>query len=600
MNPNLKREYIKRKDMYKKELDKLNHRINVYSNVRLVVMLVGLGLTIWSYTRKSYILSLNSLIITLVLFISLIIIHQKNIDLRPRLMALCKINENGIKRLKGEWKKFPKTGEEFIDEDHNYSWDLDIFGKNSLFQWINHTNTLIGKKKLRDLLIKPKKSIDSIRKRQQAIIELSKDMDFVHELEATGILEKNDSMDEEELIKWSKDIVPFYLNNLLGLFVKVLPIVSIITILLPFFMKSFSHIYGLVFIGIQIIVAFMGLGKRYERLSTIDEFRKQIAIYDKMIRLIESHDFQSSLLVELKKQMESDNELTSQQIKKLDGIMDMFNVRHVQFYLIFNILTLWDYQCAISLENWKNRYGKNLSRWMNSLGEIEALASLATVVYEQPDWVMPTINKEYRLSATNVGHPLINVADRVCNNVTFGGRHSSLLITGSNMSGKSTFLRTIGINLVLAYAGAPVCAKEFACPIMDLYTSMRVKDDIDNKISSFYAELLRIKKIIQATNEGKKVFYLLDEIFKGTNSRDRHIGAKTLIKKLGEGNTLGFVSTHDLELADLESEPNSRVKNYHFQEHYKNNKILFDYKLYSGVSNTFNAVFLMKEIGIDI
>ncbi|WP_273322788.1 MutS-related protein [Vallitalea guaymasensis] len=598
MNP--KREYIKGKDTYNKELDKLNHKINVYGNVRLIVILLGLGLTIWSYTRKSYLLSLNSLIITLVIFISLIIIHQKNIDLRPRLTALCKINENGIKRLRGEWKKFQKNGKEFIDEDHNYSWDLDLFGKNSLFQWINHTNTPMGKKKLRDALIKPNKNIELIRKRQQAIIELSKDMSWVHELEAAGMLEDNDSIDEGELIKWSKDIAPFYLNNLLGLFVKILPIVSILTIVLPFCIPSFSFIYGLIFISIQIIVAFIGLNKRHTRLSTIDDFRKQISIYDKMIKLIESKEFESSLLQDFKKQMESDNELTSQQIKKLDNIMDMFNIRHFQFYLIFDILTLWDYQCAISLENWKNRYGKNLPKWLDSLGEIEALASLATVVYEQPDWVMPTITKEYRVSATEIGHPLINAKDRVCNNVTFGGRHSSLLVTGSNMSGKSTFLRTIGINLVLAYAGAPVCAKEFCCPMMDLYTSMRVKDDIDNKISSFYAELLRIKKIIGATNEGKKVFYLLDEIFKGTNSRDRHIGARTLIKKLCKGNTLGLVSTHDLELADLESESDSRVKNYHFQEHYKDNKILFDYKLYSGVSNTFNAVFLMKEIGIDI
>lgn len=598
MNP--KRQYIKKKDMYKKELEKLNHKINVYGNVRLIVILVGLALTIWSYTRKSYILSLNSLIITLVLFISLIIIHQKNIDLRPRLTALHKINENGIKRLRGEWKKFQKTGEEFIDEDHNYSWDLDIFGKNSLFQWINHTNTPMGKKKLRDSLIKPNKNIELIRKRQKAITELSQNMDWVHELEAAGMIEDNNNIDEGELIKWSKDVVPFYLNNILGLFVKILPIVSVLTIVLPFCIPSFSHVYGIIFMSIQILFVFKGLGKRHSRLSTIDSFKKQIAIYDKMIKLIESRDFESSLLMDLKKQMESENEITSSQIKKLDSIMDMINVRHVQFYLIFDILTLWDYQCAISLENWKSRYGKNLTKWLDSLGEFEALASLATIAYEQPDWVMPTIINEYKVSATKIGHPLINDNDRVCNNVVFGGRYSSLLVTGSNMSGKSTFLRTIGINLVLAYAGAPVCAKEFCCPLMDLYTSMRVKDDIDNKISSFYAELLRIKKIIKATNDGEKVFYLLDEIFKGTNSRDRHIGAKTLIKKLCKGNTLGLVSTHDLELADLETDPDSRVKNYHFQEHYKDNKILFDYKLYSGVSNTFNAVFLMKEIGIDI
>ncbi|GKX29757.1 DNA mismatch repair protein [Vallitalea longa] len=598
MNP--KRDYVKRKEKYKKELDKLNHKINLYGNIRLIIILVGLGITIWTYTKKSYLLSLNSLIITLVLFISLVMIHQKYIEKRPRLKALIKINENGLKRLKGEWKKFIEAGEEFIDETHNYSWDLDIFGKSSLFQWTNHTNTPIGKKKLRDAYIRPNKNIDQIKERQEAIKELATKMNWVHEFQAAGMRDSNKSKDEGNLIRWSKDVISIYLNNLLNLFVKILPVVSIGSIIMPFIIPSFSWVYAAVFVSIQVIVVFKDFGKRNNRLSSIDDYRKQVQIYEKMIEVIENQEFDSALLVKLQQQMQTGNEVTSKQIKKLDSIMDMINVRHIQFYLIFDILTLWDYQCTISLESWKNKYGKNMVKWLDALGELEALASLSTIVYEQPEWVMPEVVDDYKIYATALGHPLINANQRVCNSVSFGGRYASLLITGSNMSGKSTFLRTIGINLVLAYAGAPVCAEEFICPIMNIYTSMRVKDDIDNKISSFYAELLRIKKIIEATDKGEKVFYLLDEIFKGTNSRDRHIGAKTLIKKLCKGSTLGLVSTHDLELADLEKEQDSKVKNYHFQEFYKNDKINFDYKLYKGVSNTFNAVYLMKEIGIEI
>lgn len=595
-----KRDYVKKKDKYRKELDKLNNKINLYGNLRLIIILVGLGITIWLYTSKSYSLSINSLVITLVLFISLVIVHQKYIEKRPRLKALIKINEDGLKRLKGEWKNFIETGEEFIDESHNFSWDLDIFGKNSLFQWTNHTNTPIGKKKLRDAYINPDKNINKIKERQEAVSELASKTNWVQEFQAAGMIDGKRSKDEGELISWSKQVQSIYLNNILNIFVKILPVITVGTIIMPFIFDDFSWIYAAIFAGIQSILIFKDFGKRNQRLSSIDSYGKQIKVYEKIIEVIEDEEFSSSLLVELKQQMQTGNEMTSKQIKKIDSIMDMINMRHIQFYLIFNILTLWDYQCIISLENWKNKYGQYMEKWVDILGEFEALVSISTIVYEQPKWVMPEVVEDYKVYADSIGHPLINDNQRVCNSVSFGGRYSSLLITGSNMSGKSTFLRTIGINLVLAYAGAPVCAKEFICPVMNIYTSMRVKDDIDNKISSFYAELLRIKKIIEAVNKDEKIFYLLDEIFKGTNSRDRHIGAKTLIKKLCTGSTLGFVSTHDLELADLESEQDSKVKNYHFQEFYKNNKINFDYKLYKGVSNTFNAVYLMKEIGIDL
>ncbi|MCT4544049.1 MAG: DNA mismatch repair protein MutS [Vallitalea sp.] len=599
MNP--RRNYKKNKDNYKKQLDDINKKINTFSNIRLIVMIIGIAIILWSYSKQTYLTTLFSLVITLVLFISLIIIHQKFINLKPKIQALYKINENGIKRLKGEWNEFDITGDEFIDEKHNYSWDLDVFGRNSLFQWINQTNTPMGKKKLRDSLIRPIKNINNIENRQKAIKELSSNLEWVQEFIASGMIKNKTNNDEKDLIKWSKNVIPYFLNGGLNILVKILPVISIVTLIMPFFIDSFSFIYGIIFISIQIIIAFINFAKMNDRLESIDSYRKQIKIYEQMINVIEKQEFQSELLKTLQKEMYyNKEELASVQIKKLDKIIDMITLRHMQVYILFNLLTLWDYQCTISLESWKNKYGKNLERWLDSLGEMEALVSLSTIAYENPDWVMPAIVKDYKISACEIGHPLINAQDRVCNNFNFGGRYTSLLITGSNMSGKSTFLRTIGINLVLAYAGAPVCAKEFYCPIMDIYTSMRIKDDIDNKISSFYAELLRIKKIIEATNEGKKVFYLLDEIFRGTNSRDRHIGAKTLIKKLYKDNTLGLVSTHDLELADIASETNSRLKNYHFQEYYKNNKIYFDYKLHSGVSNTFNAVYLMKEIGIDI
>lgn len=201
------------------------------------------------------------------------------------------------------------------------------------------------------------------------------------------------------------------------------------------------------------------------------------------------------------------------------------------------------------------------------------------------------------LKATALGHPLLN-GNRVCNDLVFHPPMNVMLVTGSNMSGKSTFLRTAGINLVLAYAGAPVCATSFSCSIMHLFTCMRVSDNLEKSISSFYAELLRIKMLVEAVDKNQRVFFLLDEIFKGTNSRDRHTGAKILVKKLSRAKALGLVSTHDLELADLDKE-SENIKNYHFREYYRDDRIFFDYKLRPGVSTTRNAAYLMRMAGID-
>ncbi|MCT4598960.1 MAG: DNA mismatch repair protein [Vallitalea sp.] len=598
---NAKREYINKKKTYESRLEKLTSRNNIYGNVRLIIVLIGIIYSIISFSNKNYIAMLNSLVITAILFVILVMLHQQIRNQKNTINALYNINDKGIKRLKGEWVKFDEQGEEFIDVNHNYSSDLDIFGKHSLFQWLNQTNTPIGKEKLKKALIDPVKNSKTIINRQQAVKELASKIEWMQQFLASGMLENKKIKQEKNLINWSKDNNTSYCNNKIWSFVRYLPIFSIATILLAIYIPTFSYVYSIILFGIQIIILFKGFAKRHIMIEEISEYRQQITVYEQMIKQIEDSEFESQYLMNLKNQMIYNNkETASMQIKKLDRIMDMVSLRRMQFYILFNIITLWDIHCVISLEKWKEKYGDKLPKWIDSLGDMEALCSIATIAYEQPNWVMPTIVKDKKISASNMGHPLIHEDNRVCNDVTFGGRYTSLLITGSNMSGKSTFLRTIGINLVLAYAGAPVCADNLVCPMMDIYTSMRISDDIENKISSFYAELLRIKKIIEATKQGKDVLFLLDEIFRGTNSKDRHVGAKTLIRNLCKEDTLGLISTHDLELADMALEENSKIKNYHFQEHYKENKIYFDYTLYKGVSNTFNAIYLMKQIGIEM
>lgn len=600
MNP--EKEYKERKKSYGEQLEKLKERNNRISNIRLLVLIAGIALSLWFYEQKDFLFVTISLLVTLVVFIVFVVVHHQVSIKKNQIQALYNMNVEGIQHMEGQWHDLGHSGECYVDEHHAFSWDLDLFGRGSLFHWMNHTGTPIGEKKLQDALIRPRKTPEAIKERQEAVKELATKIGWMQAFRSASLQErKKPIQDEHSLLDWGKKIDSRYLRPWLKWVVRLLPIGTIITIVLGLTSPDFPRYIPLLAFVIQAIASILFLFGKNNSLQVVGEYRKQIRVYEKMIHVLETEKFHSPLLRRLQGQLiYKGKETASKQIKKLDRIMDMVSLRYIQFYLFFDILTLWDYHCIIALEGWKAKYGKMLSHWLNVLGEVEALVSIGTIVYEEPTWTMPTILDQHVIGGKSIGHPLIQRKDRVTNHFEFGRDARALLITGSNMSGKSTFLRTIGINMVLAYAGAPVCAEAFSCPVMDIYTSMRVKDDIDNKVSSFYAELLRIKQVIKAANEGKHVFYLLDEIFKGTNSRDRHIGAKTLIKRLAKEQTLGLVSTHDLELAELADEAGSKIGNYHFQEYYKGDKICFDYTLYEGVSTTFNAVYLMRQIGINI
>lgn len=320
-----------------------------------------------------------------------------------------------------------------------------------------------------------------------------------------------------------------------------------------------------------------------------------------MIKYIEKHKFNSEYIVNLYEQLyNTDGQSAYKQIESFSSICELIANRRNILYPILNPILMLEYHFTISLELWKIKSGDSFQKWLNTISELEALCSLAGINYDNPSWNMPQIvNGSSKILAQNIGHPLLGIK-RICNNLNLEDPYQVVLITGSNMSGKSTFMRTIGINIVLAYAGAPVCADQFSCNIMDLYTCMKISDNLGESISSFYAEMLKIKSIVNASKEGKHVLFLLDEIFKGTNSKDRLSGAKILIKQLCKTGNLGFVSTHDLELGEMENHKNSKIKNYHFSEYYTDNEIHFDYKLKMGVSPTRNAIYLMKLAGIDI
>ncbi|WP_010243807.1 MutS family DNA mismatch repair protein [Acetivibrio cellulolyticus] len=596
-----KERYEKRRDCYLRLNQKHVKAINTISNLRLLVFISGIALTVFLFIIKYYIIMAAIFIAFAFLFGYLMVQHDKLFKAKMYSSMLVKINEDSLKRINGEWDTFLDDGKDFLDGNHEYAYDLDIFGNRSMFQWINVANTYLGRKALGGLLSGSSKDAARIKMRQEAVKELALKLGWRHRFLAEGLVVSNNMKNPEKLIDWANEEHSFYRKTWLNIIVKVLPAVTILSLILSIWISAIPYYIPAILIIVQYFILRYKRLERHEIFNTADKFNKDIRVYYKMLKLFENKKFEATLIKEISTKMAGKVAKPAyEQVNRLAKIIDSISNRHAPFYFVFNILTLWDYHNMITLEKWKDVSGRYLKAWLEGIGDVEALASLAIINHDNPDWVMPEISEGDKESfeAVQMGHPLITL-NRVYNNLNFNSPTKVLLITGSNMSGKSTLLRTAGINLALAYTGAPVCAQVFRASIMDIHSCMRVSDDLGKSISSFYAELLRIKEILKEAKEGRKVFFLLDEIFKGTNSRDRHTGARVLIEELSRTKSIGMVSTHDFELCDLELK-NQKIRNYHFEEYYKDNKIHFDYKLRNGVSTTRNAIYLMKMAGIDI
>ena len=595
-------EYQNRKTKYSKLLNKKNKASNIMSRIRMVEFLTGFiffGVLLY---RDLYAYSFIAIGITLVVFIILVVKHEDIKRDITQYSNLYDINNKSIERLEDRWIDFADNGEEYIDTDHEYSFDLDIFGKGSLFQWINVTETFSGRNALRDLIIKPDKEAAAIAGRQDAISELAGRIDFRQGIQAEGMSIKGNFIDPGMLIEWAEDKITLIKSKVSIYFIRLLPVMTISSIVLAAAAGAFPKFIPLTLIIIQMVIIAMKSKKIIHIFTLTEQYKDDIKVYLGLIKLFEDEDFSSRYMCELKSRLaDKKGSKACLQIKRLESIVDYMNLRKSTIHFIINILTLWDFHCVISLEGWKKRNGSNLREWFNTVGIIEALNSFAIIPYDNPDWAIPRISKENHVfESVGMGHPLLPKNNCVYNDFSMSGAGKIIIITGSNMSGKSTMLRTLGINLVLAYAGAKVCAGSMDCSVLDIYTSMRIYDDLERSISSFYAELIRVRMIIDAAKEKNGIIFLIDEVFKGTNTRDRKVGARALIRHLSQSGIMGLIATHDVELAELESDREISAENYYFREDYVEDKLHFDYKIREGVSNTANAIYLLKMIGIDI
>ncbi len=597
MDDAIYRRYQSNREKYLTKLSVINKQNDLFVFLRPLVFLAAVGLSLaysfWS-TKPGYLLGIGLLAI---IFIWMITIHKRIKAQFTYWESLVHINENAIRRLEGKWLEFPNTGERFIDPEHRYSLDLNIFGHGSLFQYINATTSLVGEDRLAQMLSSPA-GLPEIEQRQQALKELSRRLDWRQHFQATGMLDNGKKTgDLDKLLAWAEERL-LLTNKYVPLFL-IVPVVTLILAGLGYFHLIPIYLWAFPLALQIVIVALTGTTAQQTFVktgNTVNELKR----YAALLTCIEPENFAAPLLNNLRKKLNRGGGAPSRQIKQLFTIVEMTNMRYSSLHPIINIGLLWDLQTLVKLQKWRSTSGRSLRAWVEVIAEFEALSSLAGLVQDHPGWAMPEItDAKPALKAVALGHPLIKEEMRVCNDVELPAPGTVLLITGSNMSGKSTLLRTVGINLVLACAGAPVCAGQFRCSLMDVYSSIHINDNLEKNISNFYAELLRIKLIVDAAKTGKPMIFLIDEIFKGTNSKDRILGAQAVIRSLHELGAIGLVSTHDLELGRLENKI-PLIKNYHFTDKISGREITFDYRLKPGVSKSTNALALMKIIGLEL
>lgn len=610
------RDKIKNYDAKLLKLSKLSNRI---SFLRLFIFVISgtILITLFSINLITPILIVFPL--SVLCFVAAISYHNKTDFLKKHTTFLKDINESEILREECNLEEFD-GGHKFINQNHPYTSDLDIFGQHSIFQLVNRTTTESGMILLSEWLSEPAPSYE-IHDRQKAIKELSQKLDWRQDFQASGMHFQNKKSDYYKLLGWVE--APVVLLKHRRIYIVVARILSVLSLLgLYFFLNNFFslnlnssnwYIYSLPLISV-LFVNYIILRKvrplAEDIVETSQENLNIIKGYRLLIKKIESESFKSKKLCQLQSKFTRDKFSAFNEINRLCRLLEFSQQRGINrikkkikgnpFYPGLNYFFLFDIDIIIRIEKWKSKNKAFLKSWAEVVSEFEVINSLAGFCYSNPSYTFPEITeKNNYVHFESLGHPLINSDKRVCNNFHSEGQGDVVMITGSNMGGKSTFLRTVGVNFVLALAGAPCCAKYGQVSNLKLYTSMRTQDNLKEGISSFYAELDRIEKMLKLIKSSHNVFFLLDEMFKGTNSEDRHKGGFSLINQISGLDTSGIVATHDIELARL-LEKKSLVTNYSFNSEIKNDSMHFSYKLHPGICNDFNASELMKKSGIKI
>ena len=579
---------------YTELYNKTNKKYNSISLLRLLSIALFLFFMFY-YIKTDQILYVILAVLSFAGFIVLMRIHSRLSFQKLLAETLLKINQNEIAFLKREKTPF-ENGAEFIDFHHPYAYDLDIFGDHSLFQNLNRTASFIGKKTLAELLLNtlPQREI---LENQEAVKELKSKIDWRQEFQALSIIGEDSKQSYEAIKHWTS-----FKNNSLP---KVLIALSII---LPVTFFGFLTVYFItsktillsyltyVFIA-NLIVLGRSLKRIQSEIAKADNIDKIVKQYSLLIEKIEKESFQSKKLLHLQEQLNFKNAKASQHLKQLSELFSrMDTISNFVTAILFNGTFLFNLHVLKALLKWKEDYASEMNHWIAIIGEIEALNSLANLAYNNEDFVFPEINSEYKIEFTNLSHPLLNPATRIGNDTQFFPQ-SFVILTGSNMSGKSTFLRSLGINMVLTGIGSVVCASKAKIHPLPVLVSMRLSDSLSDSESYFFAEIKRLKQIMDAL-ENQPAFVLLDEILRGTNSDDKRNGTIEVVKKIISKKAIGAIATHDIEVCLTTNDYPEILTNQCFEVEIQNNELHFDYKLRNGICKNKSATFLMQKMGV--
>jgi hypothetical protein len=609
---NEKKEYfleaLKQAEEEKERYTKIGTRFGL---ARVVTFLTAaIAFISWLTEGQLYKLVLGAL--ALVAFLALVHYFNQNEEKRVYAEGRMTVLLGYIDRFSSEWQKNEPVSGNQVRHDFPQGHDLDIFGKNSLFQYLCTAFSPWGCDTLAKFLLEAAPAADpspdtapgstvleTARRRQEAVRELYEKKEFSWDWQTLCLLsqkkQKADSASLNPLLEYaeSETNLPGWISPLAW----SLPIITAMAVVAVIVDRSFLPYFGGLFflqIGLRIALS----GKIGGILEPLAAFRRSLKHYAILLERLSKADFTSAYLRELSAPLLGGGG-AQKAVQRLVAVEDMVAVRHQPFlYFFLTGLFMWDFHAAVRLKHWKKAHGNSLRSWLAAVGEIEALISLGLPLYVRSSCVFPELTDSPvpLLEMGDLCHPLLPEYSSVANSVTL--KAGTFIVTGSNMSGKTTFLRSIGANILLAYTGAPVCARSFKTGHFDLYTSLRVEDDVHQGISTFYAEVLRIKMMVASSLARTPMLALIDEIFKGTNTADRVYCACMALKKLTKPWIICLVSTHDFELCDLETDPEVNAENYHFKEHYEGESLLFDYKLREGRSQTTNAQHILRLAGL--
>ena len=586
--------YKKLQSKYEAELQIIKKNYNLISSFRMICILLVLIFGYYFFKTENFNF-LYVAIFSFVIFLVLIKFHNQLSDKKELKEAIIAINKDEISFLNREKITF-ENGLEFNDFSHTYAYDLDIFGDNSLFQSLNRTFTYIGKKTLGNSLLHILPN-DAILENQELIKELKSKLDWRQDFMSISKISKDQKINYDKLIAWSKfnsqPIIQF--SNILSFLSPIVFGILVATYIITKNDAFFNYLTYLFLANLAFAGSFLKRIKlENANSSNIDKIIKK---YGLLLEKIEKESFSSKKGIDLQNNLKSENQKSSISLNQLSALFaKLDSIANLLMAIVLNGTILYHLHNLKAIIKWKTQNAKHLENWLSIIGEFEMLNSFANFSYNNPDFVYPELNDKNEISFENLSHPLLNPTSRVGNNVDFQPQ-SFMILTGSNMSGKSTFLRSLGINMVLAGIGAPVCASKANINPMKILVSMRLSDSLSDSTSYFYAEIKRLKQIMTEL-ENKPAFVLLDEILRGTNSDDKRSGTIEVVKKMITKNAIGAIATHDIEVCMTTNDYPNQLTNKCFEVEIVNDDLFFDYKLYDGICKNKSATFLMTKMGV--